>query len=283
MVEAAICVERLRASYRAGFLHQPFVALDGCDLQVAPGEILGVLGPNGSGKTTLLRVLAGTLGSWSGHVRVLGRDPRDPGLVTSVGYQPDAPLPFQDLPAEQLLTWFGKTQGLRAAAARERAAVWLQRLGLGAVARHRVKSFSAGMQRRVALAAAMLGEPKLLLLDEPTAMLDPEGSLLAQGLLLELAARGTAIVLASHHLQEVEEVCARVCLLAAGKVARTGSLAELLGTGDDLLVVRGLDAAGQAQVLAAITAAGGTLVRRDRAREHLYALFRRLGRNEPAG
>ena len=158
----------------------------------------------------------------------------------------------------------------------ERGMHWLDRLGLGRVADLRVRAFSSGMQRRLALCLAFMTDPEVLLLDEPTATLDPEGSWLVLGILKEFAARGAAILLASHHLQEVEQVCDRAYVLDHGRVRVEGSLDSLLGTGDDAIVVRGLDPKGHAAVATTVQEHGGEIVRVEKAREHLFALFRRL-------
>jgi ABC-2 type transport system ATP-binding protein len=132
------------------------------------------------------------------------------------------------------------------------------------------------MQRRLVLCMALLCDPEVLLLDEPTASLDPEGSLLVLEVLREAAARGACVLLASHHLQEVEQICARAVLLDRGRVRAEGTLDELLGTGESALLVHGLTEGGEAAVAEAVRSHGGRVVRTERRHEHLFALFRRL-------
>src|SRR5262249_15256146 len=158
-----------------------------------------------------------------------------------------------------------------------RLAHWLDRFELAAAARRQVRTYSTGMQKRLALAAALLGEPAVLLLDEPTAGLDPLGSGVGMSVLQERARARAAGLLASHHLQEVEQLCTEVLVLHAGRCALRGTLDQLLGTGDRALVVRGLADAALPAVADDLRRHGGELLRAERAREHLFALFRRLG------
>ena len=137
------------------------------------------------------------------------------------------------------------------------------------------------MQQRLMLAATLLGDPRVLLLDEPTSGLDPVGSSLAMDALKEQAEKGAAILMASHQLQEVEQLCSHVLVLHDGKAALAGTLDALLGSGDRALVVRGLDDHGVAKVADAVAAAGGTFVRSEAHRLHLYELYRRLAGRGP--
>jgi ABC-2 type transport system ATP-binding protein len=272
----ALLADDVTVTFPAGFRRPPFRALDGLHLRADAGEIVGILGPNGSGKTTLLRAFAGLLRPAAGRVSVLGTRPDDAGLVRRVGYQPEGPMPFPTLSGQEFAHYMGDLLRLPPRPLRAAAAGWLDRLGLGATGGKAIRDYSTGMRRRLALAVALLADPEVLLLDEPTAGLDPEGSLLVMDILLERAAAGATILLASHHLQEVEQICDRVYLFGAGQVLREGTLDELLGTGETHLVVRDLDAAGLAAVEAAVRESGGTVVRRGQEREHLFALFRRV-------
>ncbi|MEM7200819.1 MAG: ABC transporter ATP-binding protein [Planctomycetota bacterium] len=276
----AIVAEGIEVTFR-GPGRTALQALRAVDLRVNPGEVVGILGPNGSGKTTLLRVLAGTLRPRRGRVEILGRAATDRALARAVGYQPEEPLPFPHLSARELLHFVGSLAELPRKLARARAAAVLERLGLADVAERRHGHYSKGMARRLALAAAMLTDPSVLLLDEPTAGLDPLGSAAVQDAITEMAARGAAVLLSSHNLQEVEQTCARAVVLHGGRVRAAGTLDELLGTGAQALVVDGLDRPGLARVTQAIDTAGGTLLRVERERAHLFALFRELEQAPP--
>ena len=276
-MDAAVFVSQLCARYRGQFRSPPVLALEDLDLQVPPGRILGVLGPNGSGKTTLLRVLCGLLRPSSGTVRVLGSAPTDRALVQRVGYQAEGSLPFPSLSGPEFLRYMGGLMGMDRDLVVERTRYWISRLDLGHAQGRPLGTYSQGMARRLALAAALLAKPDLLLLDEPTSGLDPHGSLEVIQILEELAAGGTAVVMASHHLQEVEQLCHQIAVLHRGRVAASGSFDELLGTGEPTLVIEGLDEPGLDAVERAAKEAGGR-TRREAPRQHLFALFRKLGR-----
>ena len=224
----------------------------------------------------MLEVLSGTLGPTSGTAQILGRPPADRALVTQLGYQPEGPLPFPALCASEFLAYLAALMRLPRDRARRSADEWLERLDLKRAGRRPIGTYSTGMGRRLALAAALLADPEVILLDEPTSGIDPAGSLTVLEILEEKAAAGGTVLMTSHHLQEVEQICHRVYLLEFGRCRAQGSLDELLGTGDHTLVVRGLDDAGLAQVRAAVAEAGGDLVRSEPARRHLFALFRSL-------
>ena len=276
-MSAAISVRQLAVTFAGRFRRPPVTALQSLDLEVARGAIIGVLGPNGSGKTTLLRVLAGLQRPTAGDVAVLGLPPDRRALRARVGFQPEGSLPLGVLTGREFLQWFGCELRLPDALADARLRQWLERFELAAAAHRQVRTYSTGMQRRLALAAALLGEPEVLLLDEPTSGLDPIGSGAVMDVLQERAAAGTAIVLASHHLQEVEQICNEVLVLHGGRCALRGTLDQLLGTGDRTLVVRGLADGALPAVREDLQRHGAELVRAGPAREHLFALFRRLG------
>ena len=274
----AISVQQLAVSFRTR--QGSVTALQPLDLELGAGRIIGILGPNGSGKTTLLRVLAGLQTPTSGRVQLLDRQANDPALRRLVAFQPDGPLPLGVLSAPEFLAYVGAQLGLPNAVSDARAQVWLERLELQHAGRRWVRTFSSGMQKRLALAAALLGEPSILLLDEPTSGLDPIGSGVVMQILRESATAGMTILMASHHLLEVEEICDEVLVLQGGVLRARGTLAELLGTDADSLVVRGLDHDQLQQLAQAATALGGEVLRTERQRDHLFALFRRLA-NEP--
>ncbi len=279
-MSAAISVRQLSVTFRGGLRRPPVFALQPLDFELPAGGILGVLGPNGSGKTTLLRVLAGLQRPTSGTAALLGREPRAPELRQRVAYQPEGPPPFGVLTGRELLQWTGCQLQLDNATADQRAAHWLQRFELDHAAARPVRTYSTGMQRRLMLAAALLGEPEVLLLDEPTSGLDPIGSEIVVDVLRACATAGAAILLASHHLQEVEQLCDEVLVLHGGRCAARGTLDALLDTGDRALIVRGVAAAAmpamQAAVRRAVVEHGGELLGNEPRRHHLYALFRRL-------
>ncbi|MEY4673530.1 MAG: putative transporter ATP-binding protein YxlF [Planctomycetota bacterium] len=275
-MESALSIRQLHVTFRTGLLRREVAALRGIDLEVAPGEIAGVLGPNGSGKTSLLRVLAGLQAPTRGSVQVLGRSPTDPALVQWVGFQPEAPPPMPFLTGRESLLHTGWLLRMPAGEIPTRADALLEQLGL-ADARHRqVRTWSTGMQKRLGLAVALMPRPRVLLLDEPTSGLDPLGSRAIVEMLRSEAAAGTTVLLASHHLQEVEALCQRVAVLHQGTLAASGTLDQLLGRGDLELVLRGLDEDGLRRLQEWCNSLGAQVVSSSRAREHLFELFRRV-------
>lgn len=278
---SAISVRQLSVTFRGRFRRPAVLALQPLDLEVRGGEILGVLGPNGSGKTTLLRVLAGLQRATDGEVTLLARKPHDPSLVRRVAWQPAGPPPLAALSGREVLQWHGAQLGLDNAEADARADAWIERFQLRHAGKRAVRTYSTGMQRRLLLAASLLGEPEVVLLDEPTSGLDPLGAELAMDALRERSRKGAAIVMASHHLQEVELLCSRLLVLHDGVAILSGTLDELTRSGEDAFVARGLDDDGAAAVAAAIAKAGGTFVRREPHRLGLHELYRRLAGRGP--
>ncbi len=280
-MEPAVSTSGLSVTFRRGWRRTPVAALRDLELTAAAGEIVGVLGPNGSGKSTLLAVLAGVQRPSAGHARVLGTAPTSRTLTGRVGYQPEGPLPFANLSAETFLTLTGTLMGFDRRTAQMHATTHLDQLGLSAVADRRHGTFSTGMRRRLALAAALMATPEVLLLDEPTSGLDPDGSLMVRDLIRARVDGGATALIASHDLQEIEQLCDRVYVLHGGECRASGALDALLATGARELVVRGLTDAAMPTVEHAIAGAGGELVEVRAERRHLYSLYRRLAAGEP--
>lgn len=279
----AISAQQLAVTFPGRGRRPAVTALCPLDLTIDRGRIVGVLGPNGSGKTTLLRVLAGLQEPTSGSARVLGERPDADVARRRVAYQPEGPLPLAVLSGREYLAFVGASLGLPNATSDGRAEELLVRLGLQAAAKRAVGTYSTGMQKRLQLAAALLGEPDVLLLDEPTSGLDPFGSESVMQILRERAAAGATVLMASHHLLEVEEICDEVLVLQDGSLRARGTLGDLLGGDARALVVRGLDDAALHELADAARARGGEVLRIERPRDHLFVLFRRLaGGNPPA-
>jgi len=275
----AISARQLAVTFAGRGRRDTVAALQPLDLDIEAGRIVGVLGPNGSGKTTLLRVLAGLQLPTAGAATVLGQPPTDRQLQRRVAFQAEGALPLDVLSARDYLAYVGAELGLSNADSDARAQRWLERLDLVHAGRRWVRTYSTGMQRRLALAAALLGRPEVLLLDEPTAGLDPFGSAAVMAILREHAAAGGTVVMASHQLLEVEEICDEVLVLQAGALRARGTLAELLGTEAQALVVRGLDDGGITRLGDEARRLGGEVLAVERQRQHLFELFRRLAGN----
>ena len=228
MTTPLIEVSALRKVYTTSLLNkQRITALDGIDFDVRPGELFGLLGPNGAGKTTTVKILLGLTRPTSGHATVNGLPVSDPESRRLAGYLPEGHKIPNYLTARQTLTIFGRMSGMETATIKSRIPLLLEKVRLSQWADVRVKKFSKGMTQRLGLACALIHEPKVLLLDEPTDGVDPVGRREIRDLLREEARNGTAVLLNSHLLSEIELTCDRVAVLRNGKVAAFGSVEEL--------------------------------------------------------
>lgn len=211
------------------FWQRPKVrAVDGLDLNVYRGEIFGLLGPNGSGKSTTIKMLLGLLYPSSGRIKVLGKPPTGVEVKKRIGYLPEESYLYNYLSPRETLNFYGKLFGLDSKLRRDRIAQLLEMVGLSHAADRSVGEFSKGMARRVGLAQALINDPELIILDEPTSGLDPIGCRQVKDLMLTLAKRGKTIILSSHLLADVEDVCDDVAILYNGKIQAYGRTRELL-------------------------------------------------------
>jgi ABC-2 type transport system ATP-binding protein len=207
-------------------------AVDNVDFEVRRGEVFGLLGPNGSGKSTTVKMLLGLLYPTQGHIEVFGHSPRHVATKTRIGYLPEESYLYRYLDSAETLNFFGQLFELPAAERRRRSEQLLEMVGLSQVQHRTVGEFSKGMQRRIGLAQALINDPDLVILDEPTSGLDPIGCREVKDLILALARRGKTVILSSHLLADVEDVCDRVVIYYGGKVQAMGTLKELLATPD---------------------------------------------------
>ncbi len=220
-------------------------AVDGIDLDVPAGGVYGFLGPNGAGKTTTIRILVGLLWPTRGAARIFG-EPAAPGapVLERVGALIERPALYPYLSAAENVRVFGTAHGLGPGILTKRIAESLDRVGLASVAGRKAGGFSTGMRQRLALATALIGRPDLVILDEPTNGLDPNGVVDVRELIGRLAADGTTVFLSTHVLPEVEQLCNRVAILRAGRIVAEGPTDDLLGHGERLYVR--FDSAGEA-------------------------------------
>jgi ABC-2 type transport system ATP-binding protein len=224
------------------------MAVDDVSLTVGRGEVMGLLGPNGAGKTTVIKILLGLVRPDAGDALLLGRPARDPHARAGVGYLPEHFRYQPWLSAAEVLALHVRLTGVAVPLEEQRECLAV--VGLADRAADRVGGFSKGMQQRLGLAVALLARPALVILDEPTSALDPIGRADVRDLLLALKARGVAVLLNSHLIGEVERVCDRVVILDKGRVAASGTLAELLGRREVRLRLDGVSPAAE-QLLAA--------------------------------
>ncbi len=197
-------------------------------LNVQAGEIFGLLGPNGSGKSTTIKMILGLLYPTRGELRVMGRSPRDVAARERLGFLPEESYLYKYLTAEETLAFYAGLSGLNGPARSRRIDELIELVGLGPARGRRVGEFSKGMARRVGLAQALIQDPDLILLDEPTSGLDPIGCRQVKDLLLALARRGKTILICSHHLADMEDVCDRVAILLDGRVCTQGAVRDLV-------------------------------------------------------
>ncbi|MEV4619588.1 ABC transporter ATP-binding protein [Asanoa sp. NPDC049573] len=246
----AVWCSGLRKHYRGR------AAVDDVSCTVGRGEVVGLLGPNGAGKTTVIKILLGLVRPDAGEVLLLGRPSRDPGARARIGYLPELFRYQPWLTAAEVLALHVKLAGVAVPDSERRECLAV--VGLADRAGDRVGGFSKGMQQRLGLAVALVARPELVILDEPTSALDPLGRADVRDLLLSLRSRGVAVLLNSHLIGEVERVCDRVVILDKGRVAASGTLAELLGQRELRLRLSGVDAAAAARLAAAgeVTSAG---------------------------
>ena len=217
----------LRKVYGSRLGRRSIEALSGLDLEIARGEVFGLLGPNGAGKTTTVKILLGLTHPTSGEARIHGIPVSDPESRRRVGYLPEGHRFPGYLTARQTLSIFGRMSGMDPAFLAPRIPRLLERVRLTQWADVRVKKFSKGMTQRLGLAAALVHDPEVLLLDEPTDGVDPVGRREIRDLLREEAERGTTILLNSHLLSEIERTCDRVAVLARGRVVAQGTIESL--------------------------------------------------------
>jgi len=228
MPDPAIAIRNLTKVYPIPFKRERVTAVDHLSLSVEPGQVYGLLGPNGSGKSTTMKVLLGLVPATSGSAQIFGRDSTLVESHEEVGYLPENPYFYKFLTGEETLHFYGKLCGLRGAALRDRTRELLKLVGLENAADRRLGGYSKGMLQRIGLAQALVQEPRLLVLDEPTAGVDPAGSREIRDLILEFKSRGITVLLCSHLLGQVQEICDRVGILHQGKLVREGELESLI-------------------------------------------------------
>ena len=211
-------------------------AVDGVDFEVRQGEIFGLLGPNGSGKSTTIKLLLGLLNPTKGHLEVFGHSPRHVQTKARIGYLPEESYLYRYLNSRETLDFFGNLFHLSKEERQNRTEQLLEMVGLGKTQNRAIGEFSKGMQRRIGLAQALINDPDLVILDEPTAGLDPIGCREVKDLIVALARRGKTVILSSHLLSDVEDVCDRVVIYYGGKIQAAGTLNELLAKPDNLRI-----------------------------------------------
>ena len=237
MNEPAVAITELTKVFQVPWRRPAIVAVQKLNLRVEAGEVYGLLGPNGSGKSTTLKIILGLVSPTRGQAEIFGRNSQLVESREAVGFLPENPYFYQYLTGAETLRFFGKLCGLSRACLRKRVDELLELVGLANARDRRLRGYSKGMLQRIGLAQALINEPKLVVLDEPTAGVDPVGSRVIRDLIVELKRRGVTVLLSSHLLAQVQEVCDRVGILAGGVLVREGKLEELIATENQTEIV----------------------------------------------
>jgi len=271
----AVEIEHLVKVFHTGLRGAPLRAVDDVSIRIEAGEVYGLIGPNGSGKSTTMKALLGLVAPSAGSCRIFGADSLRVDSRRQVGFLPENPYFYKHLSGAETLAFYGKLCGLRGEALRARIDELLELVDLQGARERRLGGYSKGMLQRIGLAQALIQEPRLVILDEPTAGVDPIGSRQIRDLILALKQRGITVFLCSHLLEQVQEVCDRVGIIHRGRMIREGRLDELLAIGDQTeLELRDADEALLAELGRLIEAdPKASLLHRGRPRTTLERLF----------
>jgi len=225
---SAVDIQSLVKVFHPSFRGTPVRAVDNVSIQIASGEVYGLIGPNGSGKSTTMKALLGLVAPTSGTCRIFEADSLEVDSRQQVGFLPENPYFYKHLTGAETLSFYGKLCGLRGKSLIDRISELLDLVDLQGARDRRLGGYSKGMLQRIGLAQALIQEPRLVILDEPTAGVDPVGSRQIRDLILSLKERGITVFLCSHLLEQVQEVCDRVGIIYKGRMVKEGRLDEML-------------------------------------------------------
>jgi len=274
MSEPAISIQNVTKVFPIPFRRERVVAVDDLSLTVEPGQVYGLLGPNGSGKSTTMKIVLGLVTPTSGRTEIFGCDSARVASRVQVGFLPENPYFYKFLTGFETLQFFGKLCGLRGRALEERARELLALVRLEEAADRRIGGYSKGMLQRIGLAQALIQEPRLLVLDEPTAGVDPAGSREIRDLILGFKDRGITVLLCSHLLEQVQEICDRVGILHRGRLIREGQLADLISIENQTeLILENASPELLAEIAAKTAASGARLVDQRKPQQNLERYF----------
>jgi ABC-2 type transport system ATP-binding protein len=280
----AVLVDHLTKVFRTPLTRQRVAAVVDLSFRVRSGEVYGLIGPNGSGKSTTMKVILGLITATAGRTEVFGIDSGKVGSRRDVGFLPENPYFYKHLSGRETLEFYGKLCGLGRDDLAERIPGLLRMVGLESAAERPIAGYSKGMLQRIGLAQAIVHRPRLVVLDEPTAGVDPRGSREIRDLILEMKASGTSVILSSHLLEQVQEVCDRVGIVYKGRMVREGRLADLVQLQEQMeYVVRGGSPGLEAKIRALIAEEGGELIRQGHPRTTLEGLFLEATEEPAAG
>ena len=273
----------LSKTYRDFWGRQKVRALKALDLEIRRGEIFGLLGPNGSGKTTTIKLILGLLFPTSGRAMVFGKDASDVAKNERIGYLPEESYLYKFLNAEETLDFYGRLFDMPASLRKQRIEELIDRVGLNWARRRQLKEYSKGMTRRIGLAQALINDPELIVLDEPTTGLDPIGTREMKDMIIDLRAQGKTVLMCSHLLADVQDVCDRIAILYQGELKELGRVDRLLTVQDVTQIqARGLSDAAKREIRQVIERHGGELLKMDNPTTTLEDLFLNIVRDSEA-
>ena len=263
--------------YRDFWGREKVRALKALDLEVRRGEIFGLLGPNGSGKTTTIKLILGLLFPTAGRALVFGRDATDVSKNERIGYLPEESYLYRFLNAEETLDFYGRLFKIPRAVRRQRVADLIEMVGLDWAKRRQLKEYSKGMTRRIGLAQALINDPELIVLDEPTTGLDPIGTREMKDLIIKLREEGKTILMCSHLLADVQDVCDRIAILYQGEMKEMGRVDSLLKVRDVTEIrAAGLSAIAQEEIRQVIERNNGHVLNMGNPTTTLKELFLKI-------
>lgn len=274
----AVEIKNLVKDFKTSFRKQMLRAVDGVSIRIMPGEVYGLIGPNGSGKSTTMKALLGLVAPTAGQCAIFGQDSLKVDSRKDVGFLPENPYFYKHLSGAETLRFYGKLCGIRGKQLEDRVSELLALVDLEEARDRRIGGYSKGMLQRIGLAQALVQEPRLVILDEPTAGVDPVGSRQIRDLIMKLRERGITVFLCSHLLEQVQEVCDHVGIIFRGKMIKEGRLEDLIAIEDQTEIVL-KDASPE--LITRITALvggdgdGASLVRTGKPRTTLERLFLR--------
>jgi len=281
--DVVVETRNLSKTYRDFWGWRTKVALKPLDLEIRRGEIFGLLGPNGSGKTTTMKLLLGLIFPTSGEAFVFGREATDVTKNERIGYLPEESYLYKFLDAEETLDFYGRLFDMPPEERKRRAAALIEMVGLTRDRMRQLREYSKGMTRRIGVAQALINDPELVLLDEPTSGLDPIGTREMKDLIVDLKARGKTVIMCSHLLADVEDVCDRIAVLHQGELKELGRVEDLLRVTDVTQIrARGLPAAAQDEIRAVLAKHGAGDVEIGNPRTTLEDLFLEVVRDSQA-
>ena len=230
--DIAIKTENLTKAYRSFWRRKKILALDKLNVDIKKGEIFGLLGPNGSGKTTTLKLLLGLIFPTEGRALVLGKTTNDVAVKNRIGFLPEESCFYRFLNADEILDFYGQLFKISRKERKARIDRLVEQVGLGFARKRPLRQYSKGMLRRIGIAQALINDPDLIILDEPTSGLDPIGTRETKDIIVSLKERGKTVLLCSHLLSDVQDICDRVAILDKGKLQIAGTIDELLSSKD---------------------------------------------------